>query len=246
MSSLVRTHRFTGWRRLVVLAASADCVVLLGHALIHLDQEALGLAVVFAVGIGLLRRGGGLLGLLVLGGLFADMLFFMFPAANSNASFRSGLVPVFEPAVLTALSLAGLVGMAAAIWTRHTPEAGERQAFGTGLFILCFVVAGFAFTWLIAPLRPPAVPAGSVQVVAQSVAYHPSSLVAAGGKVRVAMTNRDLFWHTFTIDRLRVDVTVPVGSTRSIEFDAQPGTYEFACRVPGHTAAGMRGTLTVR
>ena len=28
--------------------------------------------------------------------------------------------------------------------------------------------------------------------------------------------------------------------------DAQEGTYTFLCPVPGHAAAGMKGTLTVR
>ena len=60
----------------------------------------------------------------------------------------------------------------------------------------------------------------------------------------VAVRNRDLFWHTFTIDTLGVDITAPVG-VRSASFEAEPGTYEFYCRIPGHATLGMRGTLTV-
>jgi plastocyanin len=63
--------------------------------------------------------------------------------------------------------------------------------------------------------------------------------------VTVAVRNRDLFWHTFTIDRLGVDVRAPVGSLRTASFEAEPGTYSYYCRIPGHAALGMRGTLTV-
>jgi plastocyanin len=64
--------------------------------------------------------------------------------------------------------------------------------------------------------------------------------------VTVALRNRDLFWHTFTIDALRVDIRAPVGRLRSATFEARPGTYSYYCRIPGHSALGMRGTLTVR
>ena len=62
----------------------------------------------------------------------------------------------------------------------------------------------------------------------------------------MAVRNRDLFWHTFTIDALGVDVTAPVGRLRSVTFEARPGTYSYYCRIPGHATLGMRGTITVR
>ena len=39
-----------------------------------------------------------------------------------------------------------------------------------------------------------------------------------------------------------------VGSGGMSTFTAnlKPGTYEFYCQVPGHEAAGMKGTLTVK
>ena len=50
---------------------------------------------------------------------------------------------------------------------------------------------------------------------------------------------------TFTIDALHVNVDVPIGANRRVTFSAAPGRYEFYCRVPGHKAAGMKGTLIV-
>jgi plastocyanin len=64
--------------------------------------------------------------------------------------------------------------------------------------------------------------------------------------VTVSLANHDLFWHTFTIERLGVNLDVPVGGTRTVTFTAAAGTYKFICTIPGHAAAGMRGTLIVR
>jgi plastocyanin len=43
----------------------------------------------------------------------------------------------------------------------------------------------------------------------------------------------------------RRHLDVPVGGERRITFSAEPGSYEFYCRVPGHRQAGMVGTLRV-
>jgi uncharacterized cupredoxin-like copper-binding protein len=43
-----------------------------------------------------------------------------------------------------------------------------------------------------------------------------------------------------------VEIRTPVGRLRTAAFEARPGTYSFYCRIPGHAALGMRGTLTVR
>jgi plastocyanin len=62
--------------------------------------------------------------------------------------------------------------------------------------------------------------------------------------VTVAVTNHDLFWHTFTIAALGIDLRVPVGDEKSVTFTAAPGTYQYICGVPGH-ASFMHGVLTV-
>jgi plastocyanin len=67
-------------------------------------------------------------------------------------------------------------------------------------------------------------------------------LTARSDQVTVVLTNHDLFWHTFTIDELDVDLEAPLGGTRDVSFTAPPGTYRFYRRVPAHAAAGMRGT----
>jgi uncharacterized cupredoxin-like copper-binding protein/glucose/arabinose dehydrogenase len=52
--------------------------------------------------------------------------------------------------------------------------------------------------------------------------------------------------HNFSIDALHVSVDLPPEKTGHVTIKAPAGTYEFYCNLPGHKAAGMFGTLTVR
>ena len=54
--------------------------------------------------------------------------------------------------------------------------------------------------------------------------------------------------HAVAIEGNGVDTdgkTVSNGGTSTVSADLKPGTYTFYCPVPGHKAAGMKGTLTV-
>ncbi|HEV3463618.1 MAG TPA: cupredoxin domain-containing protein [Actinomycetota bacterium] len=235
-----------GWRRLTVVAALANAAVLFGYGLTRGDREALVFAVIMLAGTGLLRVGTGLLGLVVLAALFVDIGFWMFPAANGNATYRVGLVELLVPASLVACSLAGLIAAVAAALRLHDPEAGRATAWPTGVLAAVFVFASLGLVWAMTDAEPQVVPEGALEVQTTNVAFVPDSLVATGGEVTVAVRNRDLFWHTFTIDDLGVDVTAPVGRVRTATFEAQPGTYSYYCRIPGHASLGMRGRLVVR
>ena len=235
-----------GWRRLTVVAALANAVVLFGYGLTRGDREALGFAVVMLIGIGLLRVGTGLLGLLVLAALFLNVQFWMFPAANGNATYRVGLVDLLIPASLVAFSLAGFIGAVAGLVHLRDPAAGRGAAAPTGIVAVVFIFASLGLVWAMTDAEPQAVPEGALEIETTNVAFVPDTLGATGGEVTVAVRNRDLFWHTFTIDALGVDVRAPVGRLRTATFEAQPGTYSYYCRIPGHETLGMRGTLTVR
>jgi plastocyanin len=235
-----------GWRRLAVVAALADAVVLLGYGVARGDREALAFAVVMLIGLGLLRLGNGLLGLLVLAALFVNIEFWMFPAANGNATYRVGLVDLLVPGSLVAFSLAGFIGAVAAIIHLHDPAAGRGVAGPTGVLAVVFVVASLGLVWAMTNAAPQTAPAGALEVETVNVSYVPRTLQAPAGKVTVAVRNRDLFWHTFTISALRVDIRAPVGRLSAATFEARPGTYSYYCRIPAHAALGMRGTLTVR
>ena len=234
-----------GWRRLAVVAALADAVILFGYGLTRGDREALAFAVIMIVGLGLLRVGTGLLGLLVLAALFVNIEVWMFPAANGNATYRAGLLDLLVPASLVAFSLAGLIGAVAALVHLRDPAAGRGAAGPTGVITVLFIFVSLGLVWAMTDAEPQVVPEGAVEVQTTNVAFVPDTLRAGGGQVTVAVRNRDLFWHTFTIDALGVDIRAPVGGVRSASIEAEPGTYDFYCRIPGHATLGMRGKLTV-
>jgi plastocyanin len=234
-----------GWRRLVVVAALADAVVLFGYGLTRGDREALAFAIVMLVGAGLLRVGSGLLGLLVLAALFVNIEFWMFPAANGNATYRVGVVDLLIPASLVAFSLAGFVGAVAVILRLGDPAAGRGAAGPTGILAVVFIFSSLGLAWAMTTAELQVAPPGALEVETANVAFVPKVLRARSGQVTVAVRNRDLFWHTFTVDALGVDIRAPVGRLRAATFEASPGTYTYYCRIPSHTILGMRGTLTV-
>ena len=78
--------------------------------------------------------------------------------------------------------------------------------------------------------------------------FDKSSLTAKAGKVTLEMENPSQIPHAVAIKGNGVDVdgkTIGNGETSTASTDLKPGTYTFYCPVPGHEAAGMKGTLTV-
>jgi len=81
--------------------------------------------------------------------------------------------------------------------------------------------------------------------------FAPASMtVRAGQPVELALRNGGSIPHDFTLAE---------GASRPVKIEAQggqtargaftidtPGTYAFVCTVPGHAAAGMRGTITAQ
>jgi plastocyanin len=99
----------------------------------------------------------------------------------------------------------------------------------------------------------PAGAGGKVSLSANSegqLAYDTKSLTASAGKVTVDFTNDAPLTHNVTIESSagKVVGATPTfsGGSKTVSLDLKPGTYKFFCSVPGHRAAGMEGTLTVR
>jgi plastocyanin len=79
--------------------------------------------------------------------------------------------------------------------------------------------------------------------------FDKSQLQANAGKVTIAMTNSSPLEHNVTIAQgSTVLGSTPTftGGSKSVTLTLKPGVYTFYCSVPGHRAAGMQGTLTVR
>jgi uncharacterized cupredoxin-like copper-binding protein len=78
-----------------------------------------------------------------------------------------------------------------------------------------------------------------------------TSLKAKAGKVKIQFTNASPLDHNLTIQQGSSGPVIGAtptfhGAIKTLTVNLKPGTYTFYCSVPGHRAAGMHGTLTVR
>lgn len=80
-------------------------------------------------------------------------------------------------------------------------------------------------------------------MVQRDFAFKPGKLEAASGTISVHIKNSDQTLHTFTIEELGVDVSVPPGKEVRVTFNADAGSYKFTCRPH---APDMAGELTVK
>jgi plastocyanin len=100
---------------------------------------------------------------------------------------------------------------------------------------------------------PAATPPAALALAADptgQLKFDASTLTAKAGKVSIKFTNSSPVAHNLTIESsggqtLGATPTFSGGS-KSLSLSLKPGTYTFFCSVPGHRAAGMSGTLTVR
>jgi plastocyanin len=234
------------WRHLLRYAAIADLIVMAVVGIAVRDKEALAFAGAILIGIVFLRIRSGLAGVIMIGVLSLDAAVFMLPAAASNSLHRDHFVNLLIPLSLAVISVSGLLAAIGSIFRHRRPEAsGRTAAVVAQAMVAVFIVALIAGTVSQRASRAETARAGDIRVEMRNTAFLQTALQGQGGSISVAVSNHDLFWHTFTIDVLHVNADVPIGANRRVTFNAPPGRYEFYCRVPGHRAAGMHGTLTV-
>lgn len=87
-----------------------------------------------------------------------------------------------------------------------------------------------------------------IQTTTTEFAFAPKAWEIPSGKpIKIVLKNKGTVEHDFTIDALRLKVTVAAGKDVEKSFAAiAPGTYEVHCSTAGHKEAGMTGTLTVK
>lgn len=167
-----------------------------------------------------------------------------------------------EFVAITWLALGAVVGVAGGVaslvqWRRRTARPGATRAQRQTLAILLtlpalLAVIGFG-TWLAARTTlTPAERGDAVGVNMRDSTYSLAELpVQTGATVRLAVSNQDAGAHTFTLPEAGVDVFIPPGAERLVEFQAPAaaGAYTWFC-IP-HVAQtengpeGMTGTLRV-
>jgi plastocyanin len=77
--------------------------------------------------------------------------------------------------------------------------------------------------------------------------FNTTHLTAKAGKVKIVLTNPSGAGmpHGIAIQGHGSSPVVAAGKTTSVTATLKKGRYTFLCPVPGHAAAGMKGTLTV-
>lgn len=228
-----------GWQRLVTSSGTMATVATGAAAAYLTDIEGGLVALVYAIATWLFssgRRRVGISGLILVS---AVTLYFMGTAAATNIVGWAGVEGTLISLGLSAFSLLVVVACAGWALRRDSGSTGPWVAIGA-------VAAGLAVPMVAGVLanEPERWEVG-IQLIAENVAFDRTELSAPSGEVTVSLENKDLFWHTFTVEVLDVDLRVPVSADMTVTFDAPPGQYRFFCDIPGHPEAGMEGTLTV-
>jgi plastocyanin len=105
--------------------------------------------------------------------------------------------------------------------------------------------------------KPAAEKAGKLQIDADpngQLAFVTSKATASPGPVTIAMGNQSSQTHNIALQQgtgasgplLGNGSIVTKGGVSTFKATLKAGTYTYFCQVPGHRAAGMQGTLTVK
>jgi uncharacterized cupredoxin-like copper-binding protein len=242
-ASTIRPSLKSVGRELTIVSGLALAILLAASGVILHDREPLALAVGALLGLACTRIRGGQLGFVLLTLLAADVAFFTVLATAGNLVQPTEPLALGIPAALAATSLLVLVaGITALLGRPVRAKAARWLGLGAVITVAVVLVVGVA----LGSAGSPATVTSGIVVRAAGQAFSQTQLAASSGEVTLTVSNSDLFWHTFTIDELGVNVYVPVGAERTVTFKAPPGSYRFYCAIPGHAALGMQGTLTVR
>jgi plastocyanin len=239
-SGEVRSDSRVTWRKLTfasgLLATMATGAVSLALG----DVEGGAVTFGFALATWLTRVGRGMLGAGGVALVSTITLYFMLTAALTNIGAGSPMSAVVVSSLLTAVALLGLIAAGGyLIWRDRKAGAAPLLAVGASAVLL----VGLLISGAGSGSASDAV--GGIDLVSENLAFSQTEINGAPGELTVSLENKDLFWHTFTIEELGVDLRVPVGAELAVTFEAAPGAYQFICAIPGHPEAGMVGTLTV-
>jgi plastocyanin len=133
----------------------------------------------------------------------------------------------------------------------YVAQSAARPGQDTGLLASAVPLPGAG--------KPAAEKAGKLQIPASpsgQLAYVTNKASATAGSVNIEMPNMSGVSHNIAVEPGSKGAT-PGGpvlgasqfvtkGTASVTVTLKPGTYTFFCQAPGHRAAGMFGTLTVK
>lgn len=228
------------WIRLVYLSGVASTIAVAVVSAYLFDIEGALVALLYALFTWLFSSGkrlAGVAGLMVVSGATA---FFMTTAALINLRGYGGAEGVVLSLGLSSVSTLTLFAGIGYLIRRDAPSS-----FGPWVLVAILGLNTLQPFLGGALSREPDSEFAEIELVAENVAYSETEIATGPGHVSLSLANRDLFWHTFTIEELDVDLRVPLSATMTVTFEAPPGEYRYFCDIPGHVQAGMEGLLVV-
>jgi uncharacterized cupredoxin-like copper-binding protein len=145
---------------------------------------------------------------------------------------------------------AGLVGFILSAGGFQLPGPGASRIAAAGAAGVVVPAPAVAQAAAVTGSSAPA----DLKIVSTDLKFTPSTLQAKVGQpIHLVMENKGVIEHDLTLPTIASDK--PAGSLKLLvkpgqsgELDFTPttkGTYEYICTIPGHKAAGMKGTITV-
>jgi plastocyanin len=151
-----------------------------------------------------------------------------------------------------------LITVVAGVVAMVSGKRQEAERSSTPRWLMGFLIGTASFVLgasLVAAIPPSNASAGvSAEMLAQipglvsgrNTFDQPELRARVGQAVALRLENTDTQTHSFDIDAFDVHVPMPSSMAALALFTpSAPGTYTFYCRIPGHTEAGMKGTLIV-
>ena len=124
----------------------------------------------------------------------------------------------------------------------NTSFSAARIGAGIAVVFAAFAVAGPV---LAAPSHARHAQGAAVKVTATEFKFALSPTSAKAGSVTFTLVNKGHISHDFAIAGKKTPVIGP-GKTATLTVTLKAGKYPYKCTVPGHAAAGMKGTFTVK
>ncbi|MEI7625417.1 MAG: plastocyanin/azurin family copper-binding protein [Actinomycetota bacterium] len=96
---------------------------------------------------------------------------------------------------------------------------------------------------------PPVAGASKVTLTADpdgQLRYVESTATATAGPIELSLANTSGVPHNVAIKDTEFETQIETSATATANGTLKAGTYTYYCQVPGHEAAGMVGTLTVK
>jgi plastocyanin len=108
------------------------------------------------------------------------------------------------------------------------------------------VATAVLLAWAVPAMAAHARPAGTtVTVTATEFKFALSATSVPHGTVTFKVVNKGALAHDFSINGKKTPLINAKGSATLTVTFAKAGSYPYTCTVPGHAAAGMKGTLKV-